>query len=118
MAMYTWYILAFAAFTLPVSYWLAGRKERRRTQLLAARIALLITVLFYPWDFFAIRLGAWTHPNFTGWTVYGVPLNDSFFIWLFSFLTCVVLIRVDRGKPRRHAEPQRQGANDQNAIQQ
>lgn len=118
MTMYTWYILAFAAFTLPVSCWLAGRKERRRTLLLAARISCLQTVLLYPWDFFAIRLGAWTYPNFTGWRVYGVPLNDSFFIWLFSFLACVVLIRFDRGEPHRHAETQRQRANDQNAVHQ
>jgi lycopene cyclase domain-containing protein len=96
MTNYTWYNLAFAAFTLPASYWLAGPNRRWPRILVAARIGLLITVVLYPWDFFAIRLGAWTYPNFTGLRVYGVPLNDSLFIWLCSYLSCLVLIRVDR----------------------
>lgn len=107
MTMYTFYILGFAAFTLPVSYWIAGRTGRKRNLLISARIALLLTVLLYPWDFFAIRLGAWTYPNFKGLTVFSVPLNDSFFIWLCTYFACVVLIRVDRRKTRNDAYTQR-----------
>lgn len=95
MTNYTLYILGFAAFTFPVSYWIAGPNGRKRNLLLSARIALLLTVLLYPWDFFAIRLEAWSYPNFKGLTVFGVPLNDSFFIWLCSYLACVVIIRFD-----------------------
>lgn len=110
MTTYTLYILGFAAFALPISYWIAGRTDRRRNVLLSARIGLLLTVLIYPWDFFAIRLGAWTYPNFTGLTVFGVPLNDSFFIWLCSYLACVVLIRVDRRRSGNHTYSESQGA--------
>jgi lycopene cyclase domain-containing protein len=102
MTIYTAYNLILAALILPFSYWLAGRDGRRRNLLLSARIALLLTVLLYPWDFFAIRLGSWTYPNFDGWRIYGVPLNDSPFIWLCSYLTCVVLIRLDNRRAPNH----------------
>jgi lycopene cyclase domain-containing protein len=118
MTMYSWYILAFAAFTLAVSYWVTGPTGRRRKLLLAARVALLLAVLGYPWDFFAIRLGAWTHPNFTGLRLYGVPVNDSLFTWLFSYLACVVLLRFDRRKPDGNTKAQRKRADDQNSIHQ
>jgi len=118
MTMYNWYILALAAFTLPIAYWLARKNERRRTLLLAARIASLMTVLLYPWDYFGIRHGAWTHPSFTGWRIYGVPLNDLAFIWLFTYLACVVLIRFDRGKSHGYTHPQSQRTNDQDPIHQ
>ena len=95
MTIYTIYILGFTVFVLPVSYLITGRYDRKRKILLSARIGFLLTLLIYPWDFFAIRLGAWTYPNFAGWTVFGVPLNDLFFIWLCSYLACAVLIRVD-----------------------
>jgi|KBSSwiStaDraftv2_1062776.scaffolds.fasta_scaffold327550_1 lycopene cyclase domain-containing protein len=106
MTTYGWFILAFAAIVLPISYWLAGRNQRRGKLLLAARIAVLLTVLGYPWDFFAIQLGAWTHPNFKGWRLYGVPLNDSIFTWLFSYLACVAILRFDRRKSHRNTESQ------------
>lgn len=115
MTKYTWYNLILTAFTLPVSYWLAGANNRRHRILVAARIGLLITVLLYPWDFFAIRLGAWTYPDFTGLRVYGVPLNDSLFIWLCSYLSCLVLIRVDRRNSNDHAYSERKRASNQNA---
>ncbi len=99
MTTYTAYNLILAALILPFSYWFAGRGDRRRNLLLSARIALILTVLLYPWDFFAIRLGSWTYPDFDGWQIYGVPLNDSLFIWLCSYLTCVVLIRLDNRRP-------------------
>src|SRR5260370_29032964 len=91
MTTYYLYNLVFAGFVLPVSYWLVGSKLRRRHLLLSARIALLLTVIYYPWDFFAIRLGVWTYPTNPGVKIYQVPLNDLVFIWLCSFLTCCVL---------------------------
>jgi len=115
MTTYTLYILAFTGFTLPVSYWIAGRHNRKHKLVLSARIALLLTVLIYPWDFFAIRLGAWTYPNFSGLTLYGVPLNDAFFIWLCSYLACVVLITVDGSRRRRQAYSERKETVDQNS---
>lgn len=103
MTAYSLYILALAALILPASYWIAGRRNRKRNLLVSARVSLLLTVLLYPWDFFAIRLGAWTYPNFNGVTIFGVPLNDSFFIWLCSYLACVVLTRVDKREATNHS---------------
>jgi lycopene cyclase domain-containing protein len=92
MRSYDTYNLLFGGFVLTVSYWLVGPKQRTRQLLLAARIALLLTVIYYPWDFFAIRLGVWTYPTDPGVKIYQVPLNDLVFIWLCSFLTCCVLV--------------------------
>ena len=91
MRPYDVYNLVFAAFVLPISYWLVGSKSRARNLVLSARVALLLTVIYYPWDFFAIRLGVWTYPTDPGVRIYQVPLNDLVFIWLCSFLTCCVL---------------------------
>src|SRR5260370_40242312 len=114
MAAYSFYNLGFSVLVLLASYWVAAPDNRKRHLLLAARIALLITVLLYPWDFFAIRLGVWTYPKDPGLRIYGVPLNDSFFIWLCSFLAAVILIRVDRrGHPGSQSHSQRHKTIDQ-----
>src|SRR5260370_9670309 len=96
MAAYSFYNLGFSVLVLLASYWVAAPDNRKRHLLLAARIALLITVLLYPWDFFAIRLGVWTYPKDPRLRIYGVPLNDSFFIWLSSFLAARFLILGER----------------------
>jgi len=100
MTHYSVYNLVFAVFTLSLSYWLAGVRNKRRNLLSAARIALLLTVLYYPWDFFAIRLGVWKYPKHPGLKIHEVPLNDLIFIWLCSYLTCVILIAADRWRAR------------------
>jgi lycopene cyclase domain-containing protein len=104
MRPYYLYNMVFAGFALTVSYWLVGRPLRRRQVLLSARIALLLTVIYYPWDFFAIRLGVWTYPKDPGLRIYQVPLNDLIFIWLCSFLTCCVLIAVARWRRSSQGE--------------
>jgi len=96
MARYYLYNLAFAAFVIPVCYWLVGAQLRSYSLLLSARIALLLTVLYYPWDFFAIRMGVWIYPHDPGLRLYQVPVNDLVFIWLCSFLTCCLLLAVKR----------------------
>jgi len=105
MATFTFYNLIFAMFSLVLSYLILGRRNTKHL-LLAARVALLITVILYPWDFFAIRLGAWSYPAYPGRRLYGVPLNDLVFIWLCSYLACVLLLRFDRRRSQRerHAE--------------
>lgn len=111
MTPYTAYNLAFAVFTFTISYWLVGPNNRRRKLLLSARISLLLTVLYYPWDFFAIRLGVWRYPNHPGLRIYEVPLNDLIFIWLCSYLTCVVLIAVNRRRSYRYGHSQHKKAD-------
>ena len=110
MATYTLYNLALAVVILPVSYLVAIRNNMRRSLLLSARAAWLLTMILYPWDFFAIRLGVWTYPKYAGLRIYDVPLNDLFFIWLCSYLACVVLTRFDlrRSQGKGNAERQQE----------
>lgn len=114
MSPYTAYNLVFAAFTLPFCYWLVGGKKHLRKLLLSARIAFLLTVIYYPWDFFAIRLGVWKYPRDPGFKIYEVPLNDLVFIWLCSFLACSVLIVADgwrtRSQSQRNTESKEAGS--------
>lgn len=115
MTAYTAYNLSFAAFTFAFSYWVVGTHNRRHKLSLSARIALLITVLYYPWDFFAIRLAVWRYPIHPGLRIHDVPLNDLIFIWLCSYLTCIVLRAVDSRRPSSHGHSQRKEASGENA---
>lgn len=78
----------------------------RGDNILAARVATMVTLLSYPWDFFAIFTGAWDYPNDPGPRIYGVPANDMIFIWLCSFFTGYILTAVDQRKKggKRHSE--------------
>lgn len=106
MTSYTAYNIIIAVFILPICYWLAGYKDRLRNIRLCARVAFLITLISYPWDFFAIQFGIWTYPLDPGPRLFNVPLNDLVFIWLGSYLTCCVLVAVNRWKThgQRHSE--------------
>jgi lycopene cyclase domain-containing protein len=115
MTRYTLYNLVLAVLILAVSYLVAGYDDRKRNLLISARISLILTVLLYPWDFFAVRLGVWTYPNYDGLRIYGVPFNDSIFIWLCSFLACVILITVDRRHSQGKGHPKCKEAASESA---
>lgn len=106
MNTYTLFNLALAAVLLPASYWLAMPQSRRAEALLASRIGVLVTLLSYPWDFFAIQRGVWRYPIDPGVDIYGVPVNDLFFIWQCTYFTSSVLLRLQRGQAgsEGHAE--------------
>lgn len=106
MTLYSLYNLVLAAFIFPTSYLLAGRASRRRNLILSARIALLVTLVAYPWDFFAIRVGIWRYPNHPGLRIHDVPLNDLVFIWLCTHLACSFLIAFGgrESNSHRHSE--------------
>src|SRR2546421_3014095 len=112
MKPYTAYILSLAAFVLPVSYKLAGSRNRQRNLLLSARIAFLVTLIGYPWDFFAIHAGVWKYPNDPGLRIYDVPLNDLFFMWLGTHLACSFLIAIEGRKPRSQGHTERKDAGE------
>ena len=95
---YFLYNMALAAIIFPFSYFVAGAERRMRDIRTAARIAVLITLIAYPWDFFAIRLNVWRYPVDPGATIYGVPTNDLIFMWLCTFLTSSILIALRRRK--------------------
>lgn len=114
MNRYFAYNLAFALFVLPISYWFAGYQNRIRNFMLSARIAFLITLIGYPWDFFAIRAGIWRYPYDPGLRLFDVPLNDLIFIWLGSHLTCSVLIAINRRKTSSQRHSQGKYTDEQN----
>ena len=100
MIHYTLFNGIFAAVALPTSYYLCGRAERKRMFLASSRVTLLVTLLGYPWDFFAIRHGVWAFPVAPGFEIHGVPLNDLAFLALCTQVTCSALIAFDRRQRR------------------
>lgn len=115
MTPYTAFNLALAVFILPISFLLTGSGNRRRQLLLSARVALLVTLIGYPWDFFAIQLGVWKYPGDAGLKIYDVPLNDLIFIWLCTYLTCSFLIASDRWQTGSQGHTKRKNTSEQNA---
>jgi lycopene cyclase domain-containing protein len=87
-------ILAVVIFF--IAYWLAPPKNKIRDLLIASRISLLMTMMVYPWDFFAIHHRAWAYPDDPGIRLYGVPVNDLIFTWLCTTLAASVLLAVRR----------------------
>lgn len=106
MNSYVIYNLILGAVLIPISLALLPPPHRWRHVGLAARIGVLIALFGFPWDFFAIRLGAWTYPTDPGLTLYGVPANDLVLMWICSYFTTAVLISSNtrNGSDKGHAE--------------
>jgi len=94
MTRYIAYNLVLAILILPASYHLAGPQNRWRNLRIAARVASLMVLIVYPWDFFAIHLNVWRYPTDPSPTLYDVPINDLVFSWLCSHLSATVLLAV------------------------
>jgi lycopene cyclase domain-containing protein len=86
MTHYATFNAMLGAVLVPLSCWLLV--GRWREILIAARVAFLMVILAYPWDFFGVQLNVWDYPRNPGTKLYGVPINDSVFIWICTFLTC------------------------------
>jgi lycopene cyclase domain-containing protein len=114
MSAYTIYNLSIAGLVFPLSFWLVGPQNRRRKLLRSMRIALLMAVIGYPWDFFAITLGVWGYPLGPGPRIYAVPINDLWFISLCTLLACSALTGARRWQPRYERHPKREHASKQN----
>lgn len=115
MNTYITYNAVLAAIIVPIGYLLLKSRGRHGDLGAAVRVSVLMTLIGYPWDYFAIQLGVWDHPHDPGFRLHGVPLNDLVFMWLCSFLTCSVLLAA-RGRHHageRHSE--RKDANGQDA---
>lgn len=102
MSTYTIYNMVLAAVILPLGIGLLLRNGTITLLLASARVALLVTLIAFPWDFFAIQFSAWRYPNDPGPRIYGVPVNDLVFIWLCTFLACSVLVAFRRWESGRH----------------
>jgi len=113
MSAYDIYNLALAAIVLPLSYLMGGSRFRRRTLALASRIACLLTLLAYPWDFFAIRIRIWRYPADPGLRIYDVPLNDLIFMWLCTFLACSLIVALSRWESSRQRDSKGESASEE-----
>ena len=114
MNAYSAFNLALAAFVLPLSYRLLGSHDRGRLVLRCVRIGLLMTLIGFPWDFFAIRMGAWRYPQ-PGYTIHAVPVNDLFFMWICTQLTCSALVAARRRQSGSKGYAKRENASQQDA---
>jgi lycopene cyclase domain-containing protein len=101
MTVYAIYNLVLAILVYSVSYWLASPQEKINDLLVGARISLLMTMMVYPWDFFAIHHNVWAYPNDPGIKLYDVPVNDLIFTWLCTALAASVLLALRRREATR-----------------
>lgn len=82
---------------------------RSRAQLRAVvQTAAFVTLLAYPWDFFAVELGVWTYGE-AGILLHGVPLNDSVFIFLCMFVSAAVFSGGNQSYSKCRAQHDREG---------
>lgn len=98
MTTYSWFNVVFASICIIASKFFLRRREDWQR---AIRTAAFVTVLAYPWDYFAGSLGAWTYEN-PGARLFSVPINDLVFIFFATILTTAVL--ANGRVVRRHTE--------------
>lgn len=79
----------------------------RRQAVAVFRTATTITLLAFPWDHFAIRFGAWAHPD-PGPQLFGVPLNDLAMCFACTLFSASMLNHSFDGDARREAEAERE----------
>lgn len=99
---YVFFNIVFAAIvvaSLPLFIRSAARLR------IVLQTATYVTVLAFPWDHFAITLGAWTYSN-PGLRLFDVPINDLIFIFVGSLFSAAVLDRGGRlgGEPQPETE--------------
>lgn len=94
-------------FTIAVAIALAAVLRSRRELRVTLQVAVYVTALAYPWDFFAITLGAWTYGD-PGPRLFGVPINDLIFIFGASALSAGVFVRAILRRDA-NAEPKHRG---------
>lgn len=106
MTRYTFFTLLVGGVLLPLSVFILPNAHRRDGFRVAARSALFVTLMTYPWDFFAVTQGVWRYPQDPGLTIYGVPLNDLIMIWVCTqFSTSVIYAQSRREDScERHTE--------------
>lgn len=104
MSVYTSFNIAFVAFVGAVC--VLSRSPAARVKV-ALQVAAIVTLLAYPWDFFAVQLGAWGYTA-PGPRFFGVPFNDLVFIFAGSLLSTVLLthprIMTPAGRKERTAK--------------
>lgn len=83
----------FNVLFMILAVWVMFLKLGSMKQLLQRfRIGLILVLIGYPWDYYAISLGVWVYPNDPGPRIYGVPAND---MWLLFSSTLIITSLLD-----------------------
>ena len=85
------YTVFNVCFTLFVLGFCILKVKSKRCIAISIKVSLAVVFISYPWDYFAIKLGAWSYPIDPGLRFFEVPLNDLWFIILCSIVTTVFL---------------------------
>ena len=87
MNLYYCFNLVFTAVSIIFSIFF---KPARASFGIAIKIAIIFVLIGYPWDYFAIRNHAWHYSKYPGVSLYGVPLNDLWFVFVASYISCII----------------------------
>jgi hypothetical protein len=99
------YLLFNCLYALIVAAILGFTIRSRDALRLLLRVASALTLISYPWDFFAIHFKAWRHPN-PNPAIFTVPVNDLVFIFLCTLVSGAVFrYLADRGSANSDCEP-------------
>lgn len=108
MSNYTLFNLVLGFLVLVVCTCLTRKPAFHR---LAGRISVMMVIIAFPWDFFAVTMGVWVYSD-PGPLLFTVPVNDSAFIFICTYLAVIVLLHFRlRGvrKCHRRAQPKDTG---------
>lgn len=108
---FTLFNIVIAAVLLPASFFAVSIDDRRVGIRIALRSATLVTLMAYPWDFFAVQQGVWRYPADPGLMLYGVPLNDSVLIWVCTCFSSSVFHAIERWQYRGDRHPENEDAH-------
>lgn len=89
MSNYTIFNAVYAPICIGVAFLLCRNWVDRKV---SAKVALWLTMFFYPWDFFAIQYRAWDYEN-PGPRLFTVPYNDLVFIFASTLLSAAFFCR-------------------------
>ena len=92
MTSYTKFNLVVLGACALLTFPLYVSKQRFLT---AIRTATFVTVLAFPWDFFAIWLNVWDYSD-PGPRLFSVPVNDLIFIFSCTYFSSMYLLSLDR----------------------
>jgi|ERR1043165_453514 lycopene cyclase domain-containing protein len=89
------YTALTVGLSLAVAACLLALVRSRRQLVVILRTATVVTLLSYPWDFFAIHWHAWAYGEEVP-KILGVPVFDLIFIFVCTVLTASLFSRGER----------------------
>ena len=76
-----------------------------------AKLALFLVLISFPWDYFAIKLQLWIHPEYPGYKIFEVPINEMIFVFLCTFITFSIFSAVFY-KPQKRSKGDTEAKNN------